>query len=66
MIIRQDRRLFEMRSRTDLVRLNVEVPKDLLRRLKQRALDSDVDLRTVVITALVAALAKPMRKGGRA
>ncbi len=49
----------------DLVRLNVDVSKDLWRRAKQRALDTDKDLRTVVIDALEAALAKPPKKEPR-
>jgi hypothetical protein len=46
----------------DLTRITVDVPKDLWRRAKQRALDTDKDLRTVVIEALEAALAKPVKK----
>jgi hypothetical protein len=46
----------------DLIRLNVDVPKDLWRRAKMRAVETDRDLRDVVIAALEAALAKPMKK----
>jgi hypothetical protein len=46
----------------DKAKLTVEVPKDLWRRAKQRALDTDRDLRTVVIEALEAALAKPPKR----
>ena len=53
-------------SKEGLVRLNVDVPKELWRRAKQRALDLDTDLRTVVIEALEAALSRPPRKGGKA
>lgn len=49
----------------DLARLNVEIPKDLLKQAKQRALDTDKDLRTVVIDALQAALGKQPKRGGK-
>ncbi len=48
-----------------LARLNVEIPKDLLRKCKQRALDTDKDLRTVVIEALEATLGKQPKKPGQ-
>lgn len=47
------------------IRLNVEISKELWRRAKQRALDSDKDLRTVVIEALEAWLSKGPKKGGK-
>jgi hypothetical protein len=53
-------------SKEGLVRLNVDVPKELWRRAKQRALDLDTDLRTVVIEALEATLSRPSKKGGKA
>jgi len=37
---------------TDLVRLNVEIPRDLWKRAKMFALEHDSDLRTLVIAAL--------------
>lgn len=48
-----------------LVRLNVEIPKGLLRRAKVRAAESDRDLRTVVIEALEAALPKAKKEAKR-
>jgi hypothetical protein len=47
------------------IRLNVEVTKDLWRRAKLRALDTDKDLRDVVIEALEALLAKPPKRSPR-
>lgn len=48
----------------EMQKLTVEVPKDLWRRAKVRAAESDTDLRSVVIAALERFLAeKP--KGGR-
>ncbi len=46
-------------------RLNVDVPEALWRRAKQRALDTDRDLRRVVTEALEVALAKPPKKAAR-
>ncbi len=46
-----------MREDEERIRLAVEIPKALWKRAKQRALDTDRDLRTVVIEALEAALA---------
>ncbi len=45
------------------VKLTVEVPKTLWRAAKQRALDTDRDLRDVVIEALEAALGVKPKKG---
>ena len=50
-------------TKQEMVRLNVEVPKDLWRRAKQRALDTDKDLRTVVIELLERGL-KPRTSSG--
>lgn len=50
----------------DVVRLNVEVPRELWRRAKVRAAETDRDLRQVVIEALEATLGKPSKKGGKA
>ncbi len=47
------------------MRLTVDVPRELWRRAKQRALDTDKDLRTVVIEALEAALGSKAKKGGK-
>jgi len=47
------------------IRLTVEIPKELWRRAKQRALDTDRDLRTVVIEALEAALGGKAKKEGK-
>jgi hypothetical protein len=47
------------------VRLTVEIPKALWRRAKQRALDTDRDLRQVVIEALEGALGAETKKGGK-
>ncbi len=49
----------------EIVRLTVEIPKELWRRAKQRALDTDRNLRTVVIDALEAALGRPKKDGKR-
>jgi hypothetical protein len=50
----------------DMARLNVEIPRDLWRRAKQRALDTDRSLKEVVIDALEATLGGgKTRKGGR-
>lgn len=46
-------------------RLTVEVPKELWRRAKMRAIETGRDLRTVVIEVLEAVLAKPPKKGSR-
>lgn len=47
-------------------KLTVEVPKELWRRAKMRAVETDRDLRDVVIEALEVALGKPPKKGGKA
>lgn len=63
----------------DLVRLNVEIPRDLWKRAKMFAVEHDSDLRTLVIAALTevippdrgsfrqvsAAFAKRLKKGGK-
>ena len=46
-------------------RLNVEIPKELHKRAKQRALDRDTDLRTIVIEALEQYLNGKPKKGGK-
>ena len=46
------------------IRLTVEIPKELWRRAKVRAAETDRDLRSVVIEALEVALAKP-KKGAK-
>ena len=47
------------------VKLTVEIPKELWRRAKVRAAETDRDLRSVVIEALEAALGKPKKEGKR-
>jgi hypothetical protein len=44
--------------KAELIRLNVDVPRELHKRAKRRALDDDTDLRSVVIAAIEAYLAK--------
>ncbi len=46
-------------------KLTVEIPRDLWRRAKIRAAETDTDLRSVVIAALEAFLAAKRKKGGR-
>jgi len=46
----------ERMEKPAMARLNVEVPKDLHRRAKLRAVETDRDLREIVIEALEAAL----------
>jgi hypothetical protein len=46
------------------IRLTVEIPKELWRRARVRAAETDRDLREVVIEALEAMLGKPTKKGG--
>jgi hypothetical protein len=53
-----------MAGKDDLIRLNVEIPRDLWRKARMRAAETDRDLRDVVIEALEAALAKAPKKGG--
>ena len=53
-------------AKADLIRLNVEVPRELWRRVKIRAAETDRDLRQVVIDALEAALGPKAKKGGKA
>ncbi len=48
----------------DKVKLTVEIPRDLWRRAKVRAAETDRDLRSVVIEALEALLAKS-KKGAK-
>ena len=50
-----------MKMAPDKAKLTVEIPRSLWKAAKQRALDTDKDLKTVVIEALEAALSK---KGG--
>ena len=47
------------------VKLTVEIPKELWRRAKVRAAETDRELRSVVIEALEAALGKPKKEGKR-
>lgn len=47
------------------VKLTVEIPKELWRKAKVRAAETDRDLRSVVIDALQAALGDKVKKGGR-
>lgn len=49
----------------DLIRLNVEVPKELWRRAKIRAAENDLDLRQIVIEALELYLGGKPKKGGK-
>jgi hypothetical protein len=52
-------------AKDDLIRLNVEVPRELWRRAKIRAAETDRDLRQVVIDALEAVLGGKSKKGGK-
>jgi hypothetical protein len=49
----------------DLIRLNVEIPRELWRRAKVRAAETDKDLRELVMEALENHLAGKTKKGGR-
>ncbi len=48
-----------------MVRTTVELPEDLWRRAKVRAVDERSDLRSVIIAALEAYLRTRTREGGR-
>lgn len=50
--------------REERIKLTVEIPRDLWRRAKVRAAETDTDLRSVVIEALERLLAE-RRKGGK-
>ena len=52
-------------SAKELIRLNVEVPRDLWRKAKIRAAETDKDLRELVIEALETYLSGKPRKGGK-
>jgi hypothetical protein len=47
------------------VKLTVEIPRELWRRAKVRAAETDSDLRSVVIAALELMLGARPKKGGR-
>jgi hypothetical protein len=49
----------------DLIRLNVEVPRDLWRKAKIRAAETDRDLKDLVIEALENYLGAKSKKGGK-
>ena len=49
----------------ELIRLNVEIPRDLWRRAKVHAAQTDSDLREVVIEALEQLLGSKPKKGGK-
>lgn len=49
----------------ELIRLNVEIPKDLWRRARIRAAETDLNLRQIVIEALEQALGTKQKKGGK-
>jgi hypothetical protein len=61
MIIDEERRMADK----DLIRLNVEVPRELWRKAKIRAAETDKDLRELVIEALENYLGTKSKKGGR-
>ena len=52
-------------AKEGLIRLNVEIPRDLWRRAKVLAAETDRDLREVVIEALEQYLGAKPTKGGR-
>jgi hypothetical protein len=63
MIIRSKR---SRMAKPDLIRLNVEISRELWRRAKIRAAETEKDLREIVIEALENYLgAKSKRGGGR-
>lgn len=47
------------------VKLTVEIPKELWRRARVRAAETDSDLRSVVIEALELMLGTKAKKGGK-
>jgi hypothetical protein len=51
-------------AESETAKLTVVVPRELWRRARVRAAETDVDLRTVVIRALEAFLASRPKKGG--
>jgi hypothetical protein len=46
-------------------RLTAEITKELMRRVRIRAAETDREIRDIVIEALEAALAKASKKGGK-
>jgi len=53
-----------MKKNEEKVKLTVEIPRDLWRRARVRAAESDSDLRTVVISALLEYLGQRAAKKG--
>jgi hypothetical protein len=47
----------------DKAKLTAEIPRELMRRVRVRAAETDREIRDIVIEALEAALAKPPKKG---
>jgi hypothetical protein len=50
---------------SEKAKLTAEIPRELMRRVKIRAAETDREIRDIVIEALEAALAKPPKKGAK-
>jgi hypothetical protein len=55
----------EVRVEAEKARLTADIPKDLMRRVKIRAAETDREIREIVVDALEQFLTNKPKKGGK-